>query len=134
MNKTVRVVLSPEAEEVYRHLNAKALNSKLERSILNAINKKGFSFVEVISPCPTLYGRKNKMGLGLEMMKYYKDNSVVKHDCDLKDADIQLGGKIVCGDFVNIERPTFSDLLRNGLAATFGHELDETGESACESC
>ena len=38
--KRVRVVLSPEAEEVYRHLNAKAQASKLERSIFNAINKK----------------------------------------------------------------------------------------------
>ncbi len=40
MNKRVRVILSPEAEEVYRHLNEKAPESKLERSILNAVNKK----------------------------------------------------------------------------------------------
>ncbi|MFH1107412.1 MAG: hypothetical protein V1787_05970 [Candidatus Micrarchaeota archaeon] len=40
MNKAVRVILSPEAEEVYKHLNARAPESKLERSILNAINKK----------------------------------------------------------------------------------------------
>ena len=32
--------MSPEAEEVYRYLNAKAPSSKLERSILNAVNKK----------------------------------------------------------------------------------------------
>lgn len=38
--KTVRVILSPEAEEVYRYLNEKAPTSKTERSILNAINKK----------------------------------------------------------------------------------------------
>ncbi len=38
--KTVRVILSPDAEEVYKHLNEKAPSSKLERSILNAVNKK----------------------------------------------------------------------------------------------
>jgi len=38
--KTVRVIFSPDAEEVYKHLNDKAPSSKLERSILNAVNKK----------------------------------------------------------------------------------------------
>ncbi|MBI4361256.1 hypothetical protein HY572_05795 [Candidatus Micrarchaeota archaeon] len=40
MNKAVRVILSPEAEDVYRYLNERAPSSKLERSILNAVNKK----------------------------------------------------------------------------------------------
>ncbi len=38
--KSVRVILSPEAEEVYKYLNAEAAKSKIERSILNSINKK----------------------------------------------------------------------------------------------
>jgi len=38
--KAVRVVLSPEAEEVYKYLNEQAPKSKAERSILNAVNKK----------------------------------------------------------------------------------------------
>ena len=38
--KKVRVIFSPEAEEVYKHLNEVAPNSKIDRSILNAINKK----------------------------------------------------------------------------------------------
>ncbi len=38
--KTVRVIFSPEAEEVYKYLNKQAPTSKTERSILNAINKK----------------------------------------------------------------------------------------------
>ena len=40
MNKTVRLILSPEAEEVYNYLNAQAPNSKIERSIFNALEKK----------------------------------------------------------------------------------------------
>lgn len=38
--KTVRVVLSDEAREVYEYLNERAPTSKIERSILKAINDK----------------------------------------------------------------------------------------------
>jgi len=38
--KKIRVIFSSEAEEVYKHLNEIAPNSKVDRSILNAINKK----------------------------------------------------------------------------------------------
>lgn len=38
--KIVRVIFSPEAEEVYKHLNEQAPASKIDRTILNAINKK----------------------------------------------------------------------------------------------
>ena len=38
--KPVKVILSPEAEEAYKQLNAAAADSKIERSILNAIDKK----------------------------------------------------------------------------------------------
>lgn len=40
MNKTVRIKLSPEAEETYHYLESKALTSKIERSILNAFHQK----------------------------------------------------------------------------------------------
>jgi len=36
--KTVRIILSPEAEEVYKYLNEKASTSKNERAILKAVN------------------------------------------------------------------------------------------------
>ena len=38
--KSIRVIFSPEAEKVYKYLNAKAPYSKTERMILNALNKK----------------------------------------------------------------------------------------------
>ena len=43
--KTVRVVFSPEAEEVYNFLNEEAPKSKTERMVLNALNKK----IEIIN-------------------------------------------------------------------------------------
>lgn len=38
--KAIRIILSPEAEEVYKYLNEQAPNSKTEQAILNAINNK----------------------------------------------------------------------------------------------
>ncbi|MEW6294844.1 MAG: hypothetical protein AB1467_00940 [Candidatus Diapherotrites archaeon] len=38
--KAVRVILSDEAEEVYKYLNEQAPKSKVEKTILNAINHK----------------------------------------------------------------------------------------------
>jgi hypothetical protein len=38
--KIVKVIFSPEAEEVYKDLNAKAAESKVDGMILNALNKK----------------------------------------------------------------------------------------------
>ena len=39
----------------------------LERMIEQAIRKKGFSLVEIMSPCPTAYGKINKKGLPKEI-------------------------------------------------------------------
>lgn len=83
---------------------------RLERSILEALTRRGFSVVEVISPCPTYYGRWNKMGTTLQQMGYYHDKSIIRHGSDPALADIDLDGEIIVGRFVDMEKPTFSDL------------------------
>ncbi len=40
MKKEVKVILSPEAKEVYEYLNSESETSKIEKSILNAIKQK----------------------------------------------------------------------------------------------
>jgi 2-oxoglutarate ferredoxin oxidoreductase subunit beta len=93
---------------------------RLEQAITEALSKKGFSLVEAISPCPTVYGRMNRQSTGLEQMKYYRDNSVIKNGADPRDVDInEVGGKIVVGKFVDIERPTYSETRRQVLRKTF---------------
>jgi 2-oxoglutarate ferredoxin oxidoreductase subunit beta len=41
-----------------------------------AIEHKGFSMVEVMSDCPTGFGRRNKLGSAVKMVQYLKDNAV----------------------------------------------------------
>ena len=76
---------------------------QLEKAITEALLKKGFSLVEAISPCPTYYGRMNRQATGLEQMKYYRNNSIVKHGINPKHAGIEFNGQIVVGKFVDIE-------------------------------
>ncbi|MDI6732405.1 MAG: thiamine pyrophosphate-dependent enzyme [Planctomycetota bacterium] len=76
---------------------------RLEASISKALNKQGFSFVEILSPCPTLYGRMNKYTSALDMLVDYQKNTVINEKVNLKDAQLELGGKIILGDFIDIQ-------------------------------
>jgi 2-oxoglutarate ferredoxin oxidoreductase subunit beta len=43
--------------------------------IRQAILHEGFSVVEVLSQCPTYFGRKNKAGDAVDMIQYFKENT-----------------------------------------------------------
>lgn len=92
---------------------------QLTHSIGEALRKKGFSFIEIVSQCPTLYERRNKLGDGLDMMEYFKEASVVKHGAATREVGIGFQGPIVVGKFVDIERPTFLDLMDKQMTRTF---------------
>jgi 2-oxoglutarate ferredoxin oxidoreductase subunit beta len=77
---------------------------QLTKAMTEAMKKSGFSFVEVIAPCPTLYERRNRLGDGLARMEWYKENSVVRNGSPTRECDIDFQGQIVCGKFVDIER------------------------------
>jgi 2-oxoglutarate ferredoxin oxidoreductase subunit beta len=77
---------------------------QLEKLIEKAILKKGFSVVEVMSPCPTAYGRRNKLGAGVDMILAQKENSLPVAKA-AKMTPEELEGKIVTGILVDIERP-----------------------------
>jgi 2-oxoglutarate ferredoxin oxidoreductase subunit beta len=94
-----------------------------------AISKRGFSFVEVISPCPTLYTRRNKLGTGLDRMKDYRKSSQVSRGVDPTDVGIELRGRIPVGKFKDIEKPTLRDRLDEHMQSALGeayHRIDPT--------
>lgn len=95
---------------------------QLTRSMSEALSKKGFSFIEVIAPCPTLYERRNRLGSGLDRMKWFKDNSVIENNADTRYCDISLQQKIVCGRFVDVDRPSYLDLREAKLASVCGKQ------------
>jgi 2-oxoglutarate ferredoxin oxidoreductase subunit beta len=85
---------------------------RLQRSLREALLKPGFSFVEIISPCPTLYGRLNKLKDVLDEMAFYKEHSIIQHGADPRQADIALDGQIIVGKFLDIDKPSYLELQR----------------------
>ena len=49
---------------------------QMQKLIMEAIAKKGFSLVEVSSPCPTYFGRYNGMPSAVNMLNWLKEISV----------------------------------------------------------
>jgi 2-oxoglutarate ferredoxin oxidoreductase subunit beta len=104
---------------------------QVARSMQEAFKKKGFSFIEIISPCPTLYQRRNKMGDGLDAMKYYKQASKVKNGAPTADVGLTKTGEIAVGKFVDRDRPDYRSLMVHQFHESLGDEYVETGECAC---
>ncbi len=100
---------------------------RLANSITEALNKKGFSFIEIICPCSTIYARRNRLGSGLDLMKFYHDNSIIKHGANTKELDIGFQQKIIVGKFVDRERPTFLESLNDWNRKVFGDKFKEYG-------
>ena len=90
---------------------------RLRRSMVEAMAHSGFAFVEIISPCPVYYGRRNRLGEAIEELRYYKENIVVDNFARLEQLAIPLGGNVTVGKFVDEQRPTFSYQLREQLAS-----------------
>jgi 2-oxoglutarate ferredoxin oxidoreductase subunit beta len=95
--------------------------TQLKKSMKEALLKKGFSFVEVISPCPTLYGRRNRIGDSLDEMKTYKQRSVIRNGADTKEVDLGMTGPIVVGKFVDRERTTYQDAMEAFYSRKLGN-------------
>lgn len=83
---------------------------RLTESIKKAMQKKGFTFIEVISPCPEIFSRYNKLGSSVDTMRWFKNISEIVHGCDPAKAEVS-SSRIVVGEFVDIEKPTYGDLL-----------------------
>jgi 2-oxoglutarate ferredoxin oxidoreductase subunit beta len=101
---------------------------RLTNSIVEALQRKGFSFVEIICPCTTLYARKNKLGTGLDLMKFYHDNAVIVNGADPRDADIQFQSEIKVGKFVDIEKPCYLHSYNKYLKEKLGDKFKPYGE------
>ena len=86
---------------------------RLADSIVEAFNTPGFSVIEVISPCAMYYSRTNKLGDGLDMMKFYYENSTIKHGEPTDNLDIDYQKEIIVGKFIHRERPTFTESLKS---------------------
>ncbi|HER23875.1 MAG TPA: 2-oxoacid:ferredoxin oxidoreductase subunit beta [Candidatus Atribacteria bacterium] len=77
--------------------------------IKKALDKKGFSVVEIISDCPISYGKMNKMKSPVEMLNWIKDITVSQKVWDELSPD-EKKGKYAIGEFISKDRPGYSEL------------------------
>ncbi len=96
---------------------------ELDKFLAEAIAKDGFSLVEAVSYCHTTFGRLNKLGTAANMMRALKDNSIAKSAYDkLPPEERAAYTKIVRGNFVNIERPQYTNVYANLITRVQGGE------------
>jgi 2-oxoglutarate ferredoxin oxidoreductase subunit beta len=82
--------------------HATMLDDLIEKAIL----KKGFSVVEVVTHCHTQFGRRNKMGGAIEMMRRQKEDAVRIEKVQGMSPE-ELEGKLTIGVLVDRELPVY---------------------------
>jgi len=73
-----------------------------------ALDKKGFSVVEIISDCPISFGKMNKIKSPIDMLKWIKDISVSKKAWENLSVE-ERKEKFVIGEFLDIDRPDYNE-------------------------
>jgi 2-oxoglutarate ferredoxin oxidoreductase subunit beta len=83
------------------------------KSVKDALSKKGFSLLEFLAPCPTAFGRRNKLGDIKKHWQWYDDNTILIEDYDRimnygteKEKD-EVKNKFPVGVFQDWEKPGF---------------------------
>ena len=100
---------------------------QLARAMQEGLAKKGFVFIEALSPCPTLYSRRNRLGDGVDQLKYYKEKSVIKNGAPTQETGLTFQGEIVVGKFVDRERPTWMDSMNEHYSRVLGSKYQTYG-------
>ena len=80
----------------------------LQKYIRQALERKGFSVIDVITPCPSIYSFFNKTGTGVVMIKDLQKRSVsLKKFLSLPESERE--GKIACGVFVDRRETEYTE-------------------------
>lgn len=80
----------------------------LPKLIADGITHHGFSLIEVITGCPTYYGRLNKMEDGEKMLRWQRDHAVnLKQYQTLSDEEKET--KFAIGLIHTAQKPEYSD-------------------------
>ncbi|WFD12142.1 2-oxoacid:ferredoxin oxidoreductase subunit beta [Tepidibacter hydrothermalis] len=80
--------------------------NKMVEYVKKGIKHKGFSLVEGVSACPTYYGRKNKKGSAVDLIKEMKHKFI---DISAKDklSKDDVKNKIFMGEFKDVKEPEY---------------------------
>ena len=77
-----------------------AHKEELKESMKRAILTDGFSFVEILSQCPTMFGRHAGFKGLAEMIRWFREKSILIEE-SRRMSQQELADKIIVGEFVN---------------------------------
>jgi 2-oxoglutarate ferredoxin oxidoreductase subunit beta len=78
-------------------------------AIKRGIEKAGFAFIEILTPCPVGYGQRNELKQGKDYILWFKKHTIGKSRYDgLSEDDKKACDKIVIGELRNVERREFT--------------------------
>jgi len=100
---------------------------RVANSVAEAMQKKGFRVIEIITPCVSYYARPNRLGQGIDVMKFYHDNAEIRHFEDVRNVAIKFQQKVICGKFVDRERPSFLECISQGFEKVLGAKYVKVG-------
>ncbi|HEC88973.1 MAG: 2-oxoacid:ferredoxin oxidoreductase subunit beta [Thermoplasmata archaeon] len=87
---------------------------QLVRAMKEALQKKGFSFIEIISQCPMNYGRAVKLRSGPKLLKLFREKSInIKEVENLTEEETR--DKFIVGTLVNRDKEEFTERLRDAI-------------------
>jgi len=87
---------------------------ELKESIKEALKSRGFRFIEVVSQCPTAYGRRAGFRDAGEMLRWFKENTIpVEQAHEIGEG--MLPHKIVIGEFVKKRRRTLVETVQTTI-------------------
>jgi 2-oxoglutarate ferredoxin oxidoreductase subunit beta len=89
----------------------------LDKFIEKGIRKKGFALIEAMSPCPTSFGRRNRLGDGVNMLQQLKDISIKTEEASKKPPE-ELAERIVIGTLKDVEIPEYVEEYDRLIMAT----------------
>jgi 2-oxoglutarate ferredoxin oxidoreductase subunit beta len=95
---------------------------ELQVILQKALAHKGFSLVEVLTPCPTYFGRMNDLRDPYEMLQYIRETTLPIEDLPLQSKtavslDSSIFEKRPTGIFRDETRPEYTELYRELIDA-----------------
>ncbi len=102
------------------------------KSIKEGIQTKGFALVELLSPCPTAYGRRNKLRKIDNLWDWYEKNTILIEEYDktmnygTEEEKEKVRGMIQIGEFQKVRKRGFFERYEE-LVAKLMEKDDKKG-------
>lgn len=99
-----RVAEAAGANYVARWTTASPL--QIKQAMAKSLEKEGFRLIEVLAQCPVAFGRRNKLRTAMDMLEWYKDNTIsLERAREQEEGGADISNMVVVGEFADRDKP-----------------------------